>query len=181
MSVPTHLASTLILTDPAEVPADRDQIPGDALITNAVWAHFQGVSLEGTFYAQLTKSRRNRRHDAAHPEEPKWERPGDIPEADGKIGKTPVWYMQTYRDWDKRRPGQASSIGKGGGTGSRGGEGARKQVRLPIECPHCHHKITATDLGYSSAREPLRTAERAAVTAGTGSKPGKQRRRAIEG
>jgi hypothetical protein len=162
------------------VPADRDQIPGDALITSAVWAHLQGVSLEGTFYPQLTKSRRHRRHDADHPDEPKEERPGDIPEADGRVGKSPVWYMRTYRKWDGGRPGQASSIGKGGGAGSRGGQGPRKQVRLPIECPHCHTEITETDLRQASGREPLRAVETAAVPVGTGGRPGK-RRRAIEG
>jgi hypothetical protein len=81
--------------------------------------------------------------------------------------------MKTFREWMKRRPGKNSSLGKAGGPGSRGGQGARKQVRLPIECPHCHHEITAEDMGYESDHDPLRT------TRGPEKVQGSRKRRAV--
>lgn len=130
-----------ILTDPGKVPADRAAIPDDDLIGTEVWAVLQGITMK-TFYGQRSRSQANRRNDAA--------RPGDMPDADEHAGNAPLWYMRTYRAWEKRRPGKSSSLGKAG-RGVRGGQGAGKPVRLPVECPHCKHQITAADLEAAEA------------------------------
>jgi hypothetical protein len=147
-----------ILTDPEKIPADRSQIPDEALIGTEVWAALQGVTMN-TFYSQLSRSRAHRKHDAEHPGEEPAVRPGDIPERDDRAGNAPLWRMRTYRQWEKSRPGKASSLGKAGGPGSRGGRGAGKVVRLPVQCPHCHHEITAADMDAAAAAEAEKRAE----------------------
>jgi hypothetical protein len=153
-----------ILTDPAKIPADRSKIPDDDLIGTEVWAALQGVTMN-TFYGQLSRSRAHRKHDAGHPDEESAVRPGDMPESDERAGNAPLWYMRTYRAWEKQRPGQASSLGKTG-RGSRGGRGADKVVRLPIECPHCHHEITGADLDAAAEQEAGKRAEFARLREG---------------
>jgi hypothetical protein len=147
-----------ILTDPAKIPADPAQIPGDCLIGTEVWAALQGVEMS-TFYSQRTRSTAHRRHDAQQPQEPSQVRPGDMPEADEKSGNAPLWRMRTYRAWEEQRPGKASSLGKAGGPGSRGGQGAGKVVRLPVQCPHCHHEITGAQLAAAAEQEAGKRAE----------------------
>ena len=141
-----------ILTDPGKIPANREKIPDDCLIGTEVWAALQGVTMT-TFYSQRTRSAAHRRHDAEQPGEPAHVRPGDIPEHDERSGNAPLWRMKTYRDWERRRPGQASSIGKAGPPGSRGGRGAGQTVRLPVQCPHCHHEISAADVEAAAELE----------------------------
>lgn len=132
-----------ILTDVSKIPADRASIPDDDLIGTEVWAALQGVTMK-TFYGQRSRSQRNLRNDAA--------RPGDMPDADEHAGNAPLWRMETYRAWEERRPGKASSLGKAG-RGVRGGKGSDKVVRLPVECPHCHHEITGADLEAAAEQE----------------------------
>lgn len=133
-----------IHTQVAELPASRDEIADGDLIGAAVWAHLQNVEMS-TFHSQLSRSRRHRLHDAAHPGEKPQSVPGDIPDPDQPAGRTPLWLMSTYRAWEGQRPGQSSSRGKTG-AGSRGGRGANAQVRLPLQCPHCRHEITEADV-----------------------------------
>jgi hypothetical protein len=128
----------------ASLPADRDGIADDDLVTGPVWAHLQGVEMS-TFNSMLTRARVHRRHDAEHPGEKPQAVPGDIPDPDEYAGRTPMWRMGTYRAWEARRPGKASNRGKSG-AGSRGGRGTGRPVRLPIECPHCHREITEADV-----------------------------------
>lgn len=42
-------------------------------------------------------------------------RPGDLPEPDLVIGKSPAWYEATIVKWEKHRPGR----GAGGGSAAR--------------------------------------------------------------
>lgn len=153
-----------ILTDTGKIPADRAAIPDDELIGTEVWAALQQVTMN-TFYSQLTRSRAHRKHDAEHPGEPPAVRPGDIPEADERAGNAPLWYMRTYRAWERQRPGQASSLGKAG-AGVRGGRGAGKVVRLPAQCPHCHQQITAADIEAAAELEAGKRAEFARLREG---------------
>jgi hypothetical protein len=149
-------------TDPEKVPADRSVVPDTDVITIDVWARLQGVS-KVTAQSNLSKS--NKRREAGEP------RPGDMPEPDDRVGQTPVYLMGTYRAWEAARPGRSGGTT---GTGSRGGQGAGKRVRLPLECPHCHHQVTEADLEalaslrakFTEARETGATVADAAKAAG---------------
>jgi hypothetical protein len=127
-----------IWTDPEKLPADRAAIPDDDLISIQVWAKLQGVGLS-TAYSNNSKSARRREDGEA--------RAGDMPAPDDHAGQTPMWLMRTYRAWAKSRPGSKGTSG----TGTRGGRGRGKQVRLPFACPHCHHEITEEDLDAAQA------------------------------
>src|ERR1019366_9441704 len=108
-------------------------IPDGDMITVDVWAVLQGVS---KVTAQSNLSKANARRAAGEP------RAGDMPEPDDRAGQTPLYLMGTYRAWAAARPGRSGAKG----TGSRGGTGEGKRVRLPLECPHCHHQVTEADL-----------------------------------
>jgi hypothetical protein len=69
-------------------------------------------------------------------------RPGDMPAADGKLCNSPYWTMGTFRKWKANRPGQGAGAGRPVGSG----KGRAVKVKLPFECPHCHHEITKDDL-----------------------------------
>jgi len=173
-----------VLNDLADIPADRARIADTDLITPVVWAALQGVELS-TFYSMNARSRAHRRHDAEHPDAKRQVVPGDIPPEDETAGQTPMWYMSTYRAWWAQRPGQASARGKAGAQGSRGGRGPGRQVRLPIECPHCHTEITGEELDAAEAalRERytgLRDAGVAAKQAAAELRLSEQRARSLE-
>jgi hypothetical protein len=131
-----------VWTDPAKLPADRSAIPDTDEITLDVWAVLQGVT-KVTAESNLSKSGKRRAAGDA--------RPGDMPEPGKRAGQTPLFTMGVYREWAAQRPGKGSSLGKAGGPGSRGGRGAGKLVRLPVQCPHCHHEITAEQLDAATA------------------------------
>jgi hypothetical protein len=142
-----------ILTDVAKLPRDPRRIKDDDLIGVRVFARLLGVQVT-TFQAELTRTRARRRHDQDHPDEPRQAgRSGrDVPEPDEYAGRTPLWRMATFREFQKNRPGQSATVGKTG-PGSRGGRGTGSQVRLPIACPHCHHEITQAQLEAAEAKQ----------------------------
>lgn len=136
-----------------ELPDDPDQIGDGVLITADAWCRLQGVK-PASFKAELSRARKRRRHDAQFPDQPKQERPGDIPEPAKRAPD--LWTMSQYRAWRDERPGRYR------GGRARGGTGPGAQVRLPITCPHCEKPITAEEL---EAREGKRLEAYAAVRA----------------
>jgi hypothetical protein len=131
-----------VITEPAELPADVASIPDDTQIGPAVWAKLQGVALS-TVYRNNTLAGKNR---AA--EKPK---PGDMPAPVRHIGQTPVWPIGgdgSYRAWEASRPGKGAGAGR---PRNPDGPKPRERATLPINCPHCHHDITAADLASARA------------------------------
>jgi hypothetical protein len=63
-----------------------------------------------TLRQYLKDARRHRRRDEI--------RPGDMPEPDATLGRTPVWRPETIEAWIKARPGRGV-----------GGAAAREQLR----------------------------------------------------
>jgi hypothetical protein len=57
------------------------------------------------------KTARNRQHEANQRRRSGDSRPGDLPEPDHHVGRTPVWLEATIEAWEKGRPGR----GAGGG------------------------------------------------------------------
>lgn len=57
------------------------------------------------------KTARNRQHESNRRRRDGQSRPGDLPEPDHHIGRTPLWLTETIEAWEKRRPGR----GAGGG------------------------------------------------------------------
>ncbi|MEU6033988.1 hypothetical protein ABZ801_01120 [Actinomadura sp. NPDC047616] len=133
-SVPMELDRVALLTDPDALPRDREEIPDDTLINLSVWAALQGVK-KATVDSNRVRSEARRRAG-----EPK---PGDMPPCDRTINKSPMWRMSTYRAWAASRPGKGAGAGRPKGTRKRIGP---RKVALPVECPHCGHKITSADL-----------------------------------
>lgn len=171
-----YLGPVDLIISPDAIPANVDEIPDGTFINVKVWAALQGVQ-EATVYSVLTRSARRRaekeRYDkavAAYQEAaaagrapktapevrkpPGLPLPGDMPPHDDKVGRVSVYKMSTYRQWHARRPGQAAGAGR-----PRGIPRARANIKLPIDCPHCHQEITPEDM-----LEAARAAATAAVS-----------------
>lgn len=132
-----NLDGIILLQSADEVPANRDEIPGEALINIDVWAFLQGVS-KAT--AQQNRSRHNARRGT--PEA----RAGDMPPEDKTIGRSPFWLMASYRTWDANKPGKGAGAGRPKGTGGKYPPRAPRTLQLPGACPHCGTTVRRKDL-----------------------------------
>lgn len=132
-----ELGGIIVLQDPAEVPADRDSIPDDALISLDVWALLQGVKKTT---AEANRSRHNARRGTPQA------RAGDMPEETTTLGRKPFWRMATYREWEAARPGKGAGAGRPKGTGGTRIARAPRTLQLPGTCPHCGDTIRLKDL-----------------------------------
>jgi hypothetical protein len=139
-AVPMYHNGMDVLTDPAELPADVDSIPGGTQIGPEVWARLQGVAL-ATVYRNNTLAGQRRKVRAV--------KPGDMPEPARHIGQTPVWPMDAYRAWQASRPGKGAGAGR---PRRPGGPAKRERASLPLECPHCHREVTSADLVKARAK-----------------------------
>lgn len=148
-----------MINSPDELPENRDEIPGSAFITLAVWAALQGVEYMTVVRQRAVAGRRRAEQDRHSKAVSEWEaagrqgpepqvrkppglpRPWDMPAEDKRAQQTPLYLMSTYRTWDSGRP-----FGSFGGGRPKGIPQKRSKVWLPIDCPHCHHEITSDDL-----------------------------------
>lgn len=133
-----------IITDPARLPTNRDELSDDAVIGIKVWAALQGVEVS-TVNRNRTLADARRRGEAGDAEAAEKYgpvRPGDMPAEDGKLGNSPYWTVATYRAWEAARPGQGASPGRPVGSG----RGPAVKATLPITCPNCAHVITADEV-----------------------------------
>ncbi|MER6809961.1 hypothetical protein ABT299_11830 [Spirillospora sp. NPDC000708] len=132
-----ELDGIIVLQDPAEIPADRDAIPDEALINVDVWAALQGVKKTTV---EANRSRHNARRGTPQA------KAGDMPEESTTLGRVPFWRMATYRAWEANRPGKGAGAGRPAGTGGAYSPRAPRTLQLPGNCPHCGQTIRRKDL-----------------------------------
>ncbi|KAB2344864.1 hypothetical protein [Actinomadura rudentiformis] len=124
----------VLIDTPDQLPKKHADVPDEALISIAVWAHLQGVKPETV---RSNRVRSEARRKAGTPQA------GDMPPSDRMVSKAPMWRMASYRAWLTSRPGKGAGAGRPKGTGRPLGP---RKVALPLDCPHCGHVITAADL-----------------------------------
>ncbi|MFI0406610.1 hypothetical protein [Actinomadura sp. 3N508] len=133
-----------------EIPENRDEIPAEALVSVDVWAALQGVSKATV---QQNRSRHNARRGTPDA------RPGDMPEEDRTIGRSPFWLMATYREWDASKPGKGFGAGRPKGTGGNYSPRAPRTLQLPGDCPHCGKAVRRKDLPEGTKTRSRRSLE----------------------
>jgi len=168
VSARTYPNGMELISRAEDLPADREAVPGETLISSEVWAALQGVSAQTVRSNKVRADARRRKQaavdagelDAAGLAARELPLPGDMPPQDDKFGGSPGWYMSTYRAWEQARPGK----GRGPRPGrARAAKGRRARVELPVVCPHCHASITEADLADRLGRSRLRARSRGAA------------------